>query len=283
MTRFVSVEAVVAPGSRPASRRVLAAIESRVSPAATVTTRPLTGGMTSIWPMWSSSFEVELVGPPEGHHADAEVVGDAGQRVARLDLVVLEELVAAVVDGRVDRDRHDERAVVEEGARRDRGRIGLISRRAPRSSGRRCRWPPTTAVSRRPSRPAIVEAAVGPPIDDPHRVPPSTRRTPLAALGPAPKLRAAATSDERGDGDAAGTGRARGGRSQDRRELGSGRAGHEPGDADGLARAGPAMRRTRWAPARADRGLTIRARRGRVRQSSRGRKRRMPRSAGGRM
>ena len=58
---------------------------------------------------------LQLVRPPDRHHRDVELVGDAGQRVARPDLVGPQE-VAAVLDGRVDRDRLEERAVLEERA-----------------------------------------------------------------------------------------------------------------------------------------------------------------------
>ena len=58
---------------------------------------------------------VEVVRPPQGHHRDVELVGDAGQRVARLDLVGAQE-IRSVLDGGIHRDRLEERAVVEEGS-----------------------------------------------------------------------------------------------------------------------------------------------------------------------
>ncbi len=58
---------------------------------------------------------LELVRPPDRHHRDVELVGDAGERVAGLDLVGPQQ-VAAVLDGRVDGDRLEQRAVSEERA-----------------------------------------------------------------------------------------------------------------------------------------------------------------------
>ena len=63
-----------------------AARASSVSVAATVTMRPVTGGMRSVWPILSL-LGLEVVRPPDGHHRDAELVGDPDERVAGLDLV----------------------------------------------------------------------------------------------------------------------------------------------------------------------------------------------------
>ena len=104
---------------------------SSVSPAVTVTTRPVTGGMTRSWPTWRSSFELEVVGPPEGHHRDAEVAGDPGQGVAGADRVGRAAGPLPSCDGRVDRDRLEQRAVVE--------RRALARRTAGRRRRTRCR------------------------------------------------------------------------------------------------------------------------------------------------
>ena len=59
MTSVSSVSAFVATMSA-ASTFSAAATEASVSPALTVTTRPLTGGITSTWPTLRSSFDLSL-------------------------------------------------------------------------------------------------------------------------------------------------------------------------------------------------------------------------------
>ncbi len=53
----------------------------------------------------------EVVGPPQGHHREAELGRDAAERVATLDDVVLQE-AGRVLDRGVDRDRLPQRAVI---------------------------------------------------------------------------------------------------------------------------------------------------------------------------
>ena len=68
-----------------ASTSYCAARVSSVSVAATVTTTPLTGGIVEALADVEVVLELEVVGPPDGHHRDVEVAGDAGQRVAGPD------------------------------------------------------------------------------------------------------------------------------------------------------------------------------------------------------
>ena len=58
-------------------------------------------------------LRLQVVGPHDGHRRDLELGGDVAELVALLDLVGLDQ-AAAVGDGRVDRDRLDQRAVVDE-------------------------------------------------------------------------------------------------------------------------------------------------------------------------
>ena len=95
-------------------------------------------------PERSWSLALEVVRPPQGHHRDVEAVGDRRQRVARLDLVASGCRSLPSGDGRVDGDRLEQRAVVEERA------LDLRFGRRSRRSHPPARW----------RRPRVLRGAV---------------------------------------------------------------------------------------------------------------------------
>ena len=88
----------------------LRAIRDSVSPSWTTWTRPLTGGITSVWPILSTGASTRSFDQTTVAVVDLELLRDVGRRVAALDLVGA-QLLLAVGDRRVDRDRLHERAV----------------------------------------------------------------------------------------------------------------------------------------------------------------------------
>ena len=214
-----------------------------MSSAVTVTTRPVTGGIESSWPMCRSSLDLRSLAHQMVIIETPNLRGDPGQRVAGLDLVGLNQ-APTIGDRRVDGDRLEQRAVVEEWAL-DKGRVvscrghgraarvdaaGLVNAargriRAGALRGERVadRW---LALG---DRPAVAAAAppmairtsvpgpVGPPVagagaaaerlnrEAPSRIPPPRRRR----SGPGRAWRS-------GNGDQTGRGQWR--RSADRRE-----------------------------------------------------------------
>ena len=161
----------------------------------------------------------QLVGPPDGHHRDAEAARDAGERVAVLDLVVPEHPGRA--SGSWCRPRPACRA-----CRR---------RRSAASTARRRRQYPRRRTRRGPSTPPPTASR------DARRV---RRRRPSAAptgAAAGARLTPAAIDDDQGDGDRQGP---VGGQAED--EV----APVEPA-ADGRARSGLAVARAPAHPRRA--------------------------------